>query len=233
MTRFGMKTLATLAVTMTAMLAIAQPGGPPPGGGAGPGGRMGGGMGMMGGPFLLMRPEVQKELGLNADQLAKLKKLAPQGGMMGGPGGPGGGPGGGPPTRGRPGGGPGGPGGAGGMMGAMQEYQKKVGEILTKAQAARLEELGFQRQGAMAILRPDVGKKLGVTDDQRKKMMDALQSLRPTPPKAGEQPKMPSRDEMRAMMSKANDKVLASLTADQKKRWQAMLGKPFKFQDPN
>ncbi|MCW5941466.1 MAG: hypothetical protein KIS66_04495 [Fimbriimonadaceae bacterium] len=233
MTQISWKTLATMMAAMAAVTALAQPGGPPPGGGPGQGPRMAGGMGMMGGPFLLMRADVQKELALSADQVAKLKKLAPPGGMMGGPGRPGG-PGGQGGRRGEPpmGGGPGGPGGAAGPMAAFQDYQKKVDAILTKPQSARLQELGLQRAGPMSVLRPDIAEKLGVTEAQRKKVFEGLQSLRPaSPPKEGEPPKMPSREEMRTMMKKAGDKVLAVLTADQKKRWQAMLGKPFKFQD--
>jgi hypothetical protein len=283
------------------------PQGPPPGGGQGfrggpPGGPQGmrGGPGMMmGGPRILMRPDVQKELKITDDQRQKLADLmppgpgafegrpgGPPGGFGGGPGGPpggfGGGPGGPPPGgfgggQGGPGGpppggqgGPGGPpppggqggfgGGAGGQggfgggpggqggfgggqggpggfggpgPGQMRQMEKKIKAILSESQYTRYQQLSLQQQGAMAIMRPDISQKLGITDDQRDQLDEAMRNSRPPRPPQGDQPPDPQQmhEQMKKHRQEMEQKILAVLTSSQKDQWNGMLGKPFTFHE--
>jgi hypothetical protein len=131
-------------------------------------------------------------------------------------------------------GGPGGPGGPG--FGQDQgEMEKKIQEILTDDQYKRYKEIELQVQGAPAVLRPDVSQKLGITEEQRQQIRQILESNRPQmqPPQGGDRP---DPEKMRAEMEKRreemNKKVLAVLTADQRSKWQTMLGKPFKLTQP-
>ncbi|RYG35527.1 hypothetical protein EON81_12490 [bacterium] len=205
-------------------------GGPGQGGPGGPGGR-GGQRGMMGGPGLLMVPEVQTELKLTEAQIEKIKALRPErgrGGPGGGPGGPGGGPGGpgggdqggpgGPPPRGGPGGpGRGGPGGPGG-----KENDVKIKAILSSAQFTRFKQIELWVAGPMAILRPDVAEQLGVTEEQRDSIREVMESNRP-------QPGSPPSD---AGRNATESKILAVLTSAQRQKLATMKGKEFKLPTP-
>lgn len=113
----------------------------------------------------------------------------PQGGQGGFQGGPPQGRGGqgGPPQGGFQGGPPqggfqGGPGGPGmGPQGDQrrQEMEKKIKGVLSGEQYTRYQELALQAEGARAILRPEIGEKLNLTDEQRDKIQEIMQANRP------------------------------------------------------
>ncbi|MBS1715167.1 MAG: hypothetical protein JST30_12610 [Armatimonadetes bacterium] len=222
---------------------------------------------MMGGPNILMMPDVQAELKLTADQKQKLADLFPArqgggqfggppqggpggppqgGGQFGGPpqGGPGGPPQGGGQFGGPPQGGPGGPPQGGGQFGGPPQggpggpdpMDAKVKEILNADQYARYKELQLQWRGAGAISQPDVADKLGLTDDQREQVRAAMDAARPQPPQGG-QGGPPDFEAMQKQMAEAKARsekqILAVLTVDQRAKWQQMLGRPFKFAQPN
>lgn len=222
--------------------------GPPP---AGPGGQ--GGMrraprpGMMGGPGMLMRPDVQKELKLSQDQIDRLREAMPPPPNFGGPGqggpgqgGPEGGPGrggqAGPPPPGARGPGQGGP-GFRGPRPEDRQLEEKVKGILTETQFARYEQLKLQMRGAGVIGSPEIADKLGLSDDQRGRIREIFENDRPPMPPpltdGGERPDpQRMRDEMRKHREEIEGKVLAVLTKDQRAKWDAMIGKPFKFEQP-
>lgn len=224
--------MAVVGIAALSTAAFAQGG---RGGGAGGGQGMPRMMGgMMGNPVqLVMNESVQRELALTDAQKKQLSDKFPN---VGGPGGGFGGGAGGGGGRGA-----GGGGGAGGGMTAEQraaqreQQEKDLQAILTPAQYTRLTEISLQQQGPAAILTNDkVAKELGVTDDQKSKMQDIQRQ-------AGEQMREnmqnlqgASREEMMEAMNRfrtqVNDRMLAVLTADQKAKWTAMLGKPFTIQ---
>jgi hypothetical protein len=123
---------------------------------------------MQRGPNLLMRPDVQKELKLSEEQIEKLHGMMRRGGPQPPQGGPvrGGQRGG--EVRGQRGGqrggevrgqrGPGGPGGP--------DFKS----ILNDRQEKRYDELNLQFQGAMALMRPDVADKVGISDEQHREI---------------------------------------------------------------
>lgn len=238
-------------------LAIAVPGiaqqygGPPAGGQQPP--RMGPGMGRMGGPNILMAPDVQKELNLTTEQKAKLGALferqgggqdgPPRNGFGGPPPGQGGGPGGqgGPPPQqggGRQGGPPQGDGPQGNqdMVKRQAEMDAKIKAILNDAQYARYQELTLQLRGAEAMTEKKVADRVGLSEDQRKQIRIVLEENRPTPPRQGQGGERPDFEQMRKQMEARkkliNDKILAVLSSEQKATWTKMLGKAFTFQQP-
>lgn len=251
-----MKRILVFGLAAACAVALAQGPGPggPQGGPGGPGGqRMGQRMGMMrgGGLRLIMRPDVQKELAITDAQKVKLGELFPDR-RMGGPGGPGGPPPGGPqggpqvgpPPPGGPQGGPGQPGQRGQfdpsqMQARQAEQEKKLKEILTESQWKRFNELRLQQEGANALMRPEVAKEVGLSEEQTKKLQDiqqaSMESMREAMIDARESGNM-DREGMMALMQKsrkdAEAKMLAVLTEPQKVKWQAMQGKPFKFEEP-
>ena len=125
------------------------------------------------------------------------------------------------------------------------EEEKKVLEsVLTKEQVTRLKELGIQRAGNAAILRPEVQKELVITEDQKKKIADlqakqreAMQSMFQN---GGFQDM--SQEERQAAMAKMqetqkknteimNTELGKILTPEQAAKLKTMGGAPFKF-DP-
>jgi len=148
------------------------------------------------------------------------------------------GPGGPPPRRGGDDEGPGGPGRQGGqrgggrgmggeMRGGPDQMDSKLGEILSDGQMKRLKQLRIQREGALALMRPDIGDKVGLSDRDRDRIHDmidsAMDSMRP---QDGDRPDHESMEKMHAKLS---DKILSSLSSKQRSKWNDLAGKPFKF----
>jgi hypothetical protein len=253
-----MKISKTLVVASALVLAVAAfgQGAGRQGGAAGPQGpRQGGGMFRGGGARILLLPAVQKELKMTKDQITKAEAAF---GRQGGPGaGAGGsvnrgGAQGGNQNRGGAGSttqggrGQGGPGA--GMTDAQREQrrletEKQVKGILNATQFTRYNQLTLQMSGASALLRPDVAKKVGLTTQQQtkireiqQKQMESLRSRFQGGAQGGGQNRggAGANGDMRAqfekLRSETNTKILAVLSANQKKTWQGMLGTPFKFQ---
>ena len=182
-----------------------------PGGSGGAGERRGGGGGRGGSlAFLVRNEQVVKELGLTEDQVKKIEAAVPEGMRE--------------------------------MSGedrakAVAKLEADVKAVLTPAQNKRATEVRLQMSGTRALTQPDVAKELGLSEDQVKKIEAALDV--PRPDGGGRAPGggQPSQEEMAKMREEfvkareaANAKALAVLTPEQKKKWDAMLGKKFEFQ---
>lgn len=216
------KTIVIVGLLALTCVTLAQ-------GGGGQGRRFGmrfagGGMGM-----LVNRADVQRELGISEDQKTKLRELrekmqAERESQMesfrtnGGP-----------PDR-------------EAMMKAFREMEEKstkaLGEILTADQVKRLKELSLQRAGNRALMRPDVQKELGLTEDQVKKIEELQNKQQEASRSIFEkvQNGEVDRSEVRELMEKNNrimDEELAKvLTEAQRAKLKEMSGKPFTF-DPD
>jgi hypothetical protein len=209
MSRSILAASAVLALCVGAV-AAAQPG--PGGRGPGFGGFGGGGL------LMLARMEaVQKEIKATEDQIASIRKLGEE---M------------------RP---------AGGqnfrdmsqeerekamteMRARMEKANTKLAEILKADQIARLEEISIQMRGAAALADPKVAKKLGLSDDQQKKLKEvsdanaaAMRELFQDGNREG------SREKMQELRKQATEKAMAVLTADQKAAFAKMKGTEFKM----
>ena len=118
-----------------------------------------------------------------------------------------------------------------------QEMENKIKEILTSGQYKRYQEISLQQQGAMALMRPDIGDKIGLSDAQRDQIQEIMRNNRPQMgPRPGGEGERPDPEKMRAEMEKhraeLNAKIVAVLTSNQKSQWQSMLGRPFKIVHP-
>jgi Spy/CpxP family protein refolding chaperone len=187
-------------------------------------GRRGGGGGGRGGfgggvseTQLLQLPQVQKELELVDDQIAKIMELA------------------------------GDRSGFAGlrdlsneerrekMATAAKERKAKLDAILLPAQQARLAEITLQMRGTSALNDEDIQTKLGITADQK----TALSTLRDENRKAmgelfagggggrdaSDADRAANREKFAKAQAEANEKVLAVLTSDQKAEFEKMQGK--------
>jgi hypothetical protein len=177
--------------------------------GASPTNSGGGGRGGRGGLTMVLRNEqVQKELKLSEDQIAKIQAAVPEGmrDMSDGD-----------------------------REKAMDKFQADVKAILTAEQAKRAREIQLQMQGARALTTPEVAKELGLSEKQVADIQQALTVPRPEGGQPGQAPGGGGGFDREAFMKareEANKKALAILTADQRKRWEAMQGKKFEFQMP-
>ncbi len=116
---------------------------------------------------------------------------------------------------------------------AEQELAK-LGTMLSKEQMGRLEQIVVQVRGASALQDPAVAKKLGITEQQQEEirqanqdanssMREQMQALRDSSDR--EQ----ARAKMAELRSKAGEKVLAVLSAEQRKNFDEMKGEPFEM----
>jgi len=105
-------------------------------------------------------------------------------------------------------------------MGRNGEFDKKIKSILTESQYKRHQQIMLQVEAPASINRPEIAEKLGLSEDQRDRLFEVMQSARPEP---GQAP--PKREEF-------VEKALAVLTSEQKSKWKELTGKPFNFPKP-
>lgn len=117
----------------------------------------------------------------------------------------------------------------------VKESEKGLAELLTEEQVKRLDEIALQLMGIRALANEDVQKKLKVTSDQKTKIDDTMKAADDDRRKMFEEMRASGggRDSFEAMRAKfdearkkSDDKVLAVLTDEQKKKFDEMKGKP-------
>ena len=117
------------------------------------------------------------------------------------------------------------------MQDRAREEKEKLAEILLPHQIKRLTEIFIQQAGAAALQDEDVAKEVGISDAQKAKLAEVRQANQDS-----------SRDQMREAFQLDDDarrakfeeirkvsdaKLLAVLTSDQQKKFEALKGKPF------
>ncbi len=198
MRRFGQRTLLLAVFVIAAAPVLAQRGG---GGRGGPGG------GSMG---LLMNKDVQQDLKMTDEQIAKvnelmqkqreaMKDLSPE------------------EKREK-------------MPDMAKANERQVSQILKPEQRQRLKQLRLQRDGAMAIADPEVASNLQLSGEQREKIKSITDDMRK---EFGElrqsgAPPEEMRQKMGELRKSTNDKIMEVLTEEQKAKWKEMQGAPFK-----
>ena len=115
----------------------------------------------------------------------------------------------------------------------VKESEKGLAEFLTEAQAKRLDEIALQLKGIRALTDEDVAKKLKLSADQKKGVEDALKAADDDRRKMFEELRTAGggfegmREKMEEARKTSDAKALAILSADQKKQFDDMKGKPF------
>jgi Spy/CpxP family protein refolding chaperone len=111
-----------------------------------------------------------------------------------------------------------------------EEATKKIKGFLKDEQFTRLTQIELQQRGAQALADKEIAKKLSITDEQATKVKSILddersemQELRQSAGNdfASVMPKI------QALRKESNTKVMALMSADQKKTWKEMTGEPF------
>jgi Spy/CpxP family protein refolding chaperone len=175
----------------------------------------GGPFGGRGNPAMLLRQEsVQKELKVTDDQLKKIEDLSEQMrekfqeafGLEG-------------EERNKK------------MQELRQENDKALAGILKPDQLKRLKQISYQQQGAMAVADPEVAKALQLSDAQKEVIRKANQEMGAqmrelfTP---GSPPDEEARKKMTELRTATADKIMKSLTSEQKAKLKELQGPPFK-----
>lgn len=116
---------------------------------------------------------------------------------------------------------------------AGKKSQAEVAKVLDAKQNERLGQLALQREGINAIGRTEVAEKLGLSGDQREEIEKIIQASRPTGGFGGfggsEEERRAAFEKMQKAREKAQSDLTAVLTAEQKAKWDAMLGAKFEF----
>ena len=122
------------------------------------------------------------------------------------------------------------------MQRREKEMDRQLQEILNDSQFKRYKQLALQQEGAVALRRDDIADKVGLSEEQRDQIHGILERNRPRPMEMQEGGTPPDPEVMRNRMDGLRDannkKILAVLNGTQKEKWEALLGKPFKFERP-
>jgi hypothetical protein len=126
----------------------------------------------------------------------------------------------------------------------MQSHRQKsheslaafLKETLKAEQLKRLQQLELRQEGAFALGRPEIGKALKLTDEQRKQFMGVVQEMQKTieplikEAQSGGHPQEIGPKVMK-IRKDHEGKIEAILSDSQKKQWKEMLGNPFDLGD--
>ncbi len=119
-----------------------------------------------------------------------------------------------------------------------EETKAAVGTVLNAEQTKRIGQIDYQMMGMAAYSNAEVQKKMSFTDDQKEKVKATVEAyqkdreeLNKDMPPRSQQPSDEDKKKradvtkkIAALSKEAQDKIVESLTADQKKTWTDMIG---------
>ncbi|AGA25501.1 hypothetical protein [Singulisphaera acidiphila] len=121
---------------------------------------------------------------------------------------------------------------AGIQRAANEEIKAAVKGDLKAEQTTRLEQIIRQNQGLQAFADPTTAEKLSLTGDQKAKIRELGQEIAEKSQEifqsAGDD-RQAAMGKLQALRKEALEKVVASLTDDQKKSWKELTGEPFEI----
>jgi hypothetical protein len=119
---------------------------------------------------------------------------------------------------------------------ADKKADAKIEKLLDARQLKRLNELRLQREGPAALSRPEVAKKLGLSEELQAKIQKMVEDARSQGRDGPSGGRNASEEERRAMYSQYQERrkqlesdIMALLNDDQVVDWTALTGKEFKF----
>jgi len=112
-----------------------------------------------------------------------------------------------------------------------EAYTKSLKDILSSDQMKRLEQINHQQQGIRVFQNEEVQSALKLTDDQKGKLKtigeDMQKEMTGLRPAGGGRPDAETLTKMDTLRKETMTKAKDTLTADQKKTLDELLGKPF------
>jgi hypothetical protein len=115
-------------------------------------------------------------------------------------------------------------------MDLLKDMDSSVGVILKPAQLKRLRQIALQMNGAAVLGRREFAKYLKLSADQQKKLK-ALQKESAAAARKlfeGDYTREEARKKLAGLNVQVYHKIVAVLNADQKAKWKALAGEPFK-----
>jgi len=111
------------------------------------------------------------------------------------------------------------------------ELRKEALTVLTEAQRTRFWQIDFQNTrnfgyDSMTFQRTDVEKKLGLSDEQKKRLR-AIQADTQKKNQTALNPPNQFQQKVAALRKEDREQVAALLTNEQKQQWDELVGKPF------
>jgi hypothetical protein len=111
-----------------------------------------------------------------------------------------------------------------------EAHEKKVAEMITPAQFARLKQISWQVQSPWVFGNPQVVSALNLTDEEKEKIetitRETGESMRGLFQGGADFDK--ARKEAMKLREVAQEKILALLTSEQQGKWKELTGEPFK-----
>jgi Spy/CpxP family protein refolding chaperone len=117
--------------------------------------------------------------------------------------------------------------------GMRAEVEKQLATILNEQQMKRLKQIALQVEGYAALERPEIADQVGLTKEQRQKIRDILRQAAEKRREAfqqGQGDRQAAFQRMREIRQWVDGEIEKLLTAEQKKKWQELVGAPFKFE---
>ena len=111
------------------------------------------------------------------------------------------------------------------------EMKHAFAEILSPEQGARFEQIQLQRRGAEAFTDPDIQERLHLTVEQKEKIRALRDEVRK---ELGEilQDRQDVAARLATLRREMRERALALLSADQKAIWDRLTGEAFDFESP-
>ena len=119
------------------------------------------------------------------------------------------------------------------VQGMRAELEKQLSQILNEQQMKRLKQIALQVEGYAALERPEVAERVGLTKEQRQKIRDILRQAAEKRREAfqqGRSDRQAAFQRMREIRQWVDGEIEKLLTPEQKKKWQELIGEPFKFE---
>ena len=105
------------------------------------------------------------------------------------------------------------------------KYQGEVDKVLQPQQAERLQQISLQLRGVAALTETEVAKKLGLSDDQTKKIASAREEGLKKMQEVQGGFSQEARDERQKITEEMNKAMLGVLSASQQEQFTALKGK--------
>ena len=117
----------------------------------------------------------------------------------------------------------------------MNERRREVEEILRPGQRKRLTEIDLQWRGILALGDKSLSNRLGVSPEHHHRIAQILADFEVkrltllSRSERSEDTGSPRYQKRRLLLQETEQKVLATLSDEEKARWSRSIGKPFKF----
>jgi hypothetical protein len=119
---------------------------------------------------------------------------------------------------------------------AREKLSALLKETLKRQQLERLQQLELRQEGPFALGRPEIGKELQITDEQRKQFMGIVQEMQKKieplvkEAESGGNPEQ-IRPKVMQIRKEHGGRIEAILSDTQQRQWQNLLGEPFDLGD--